>query len=108
LRRNQALKRGGGKIIQLDPKVLEETAASGTDDVRNQAIWREQIEQVRRALATLHPQERRCIEEAIFRGKTHHEISDQGGAPLGTVKSHIRRGMIKLRKKLRPNRNQTS
>ncbi len=69
--------------------------------MRAQAIWHEQIEQVRRALETLQPLERRYIEEAIFRGKTHHEISDEVGEPLGTVKSRIRRGMIKLRKILR-------
>ena len=101
LRRAKALKRGGGKIIQLSPEILEETAASSATDVRSQAIWHEQIEQVRKALSSLHPLERRYIEDAIFRGKTHHEISDEGGEPLGTVKSRIRRGMIKLRKRLR-------
>lgn len=108
LRRNKALKRGSGKIIPLSPELLSETAASSNSDVRAQAIWHEQIEQVRQALETLLPLERRYIEEAIFRGKTHHEISDDGGEPLGTVKSRIRRGMIKLRKKLRAKHTQKS
>jgi RNA polymerase sigma-70 factor (ECF subfamily) len=105
LRRRKALKRGSGKIISLSPELLAETAANPGSDVRAQAIWHEQIEQVRRALETLLPLERRYIEEAIFRGKTHHEIADEGGEPLGTVKSRIRRGMIKLRKRLRSQNN---
>ncbi|MGI9240774.1 MAG: RNA polymerase sigma factor [Verrucomicrobiales bacterium] len=105
LRRRKAIKRGSGKIIPLSPELIAETAASASSDVRAQAIWHEQIEQVRRALETLRPLERRYIEEAIFRGKTHHEISDEGGEPLGTVKSRIRRGMINLRKQLRTKNN---
>ncbi len=105
LRRRKALKRGGGKIIALSPEMLAETAATPASDVRAQAIWHEQIEMVRRALAKLGSLERRYIEESIFRGKTHHEISDEGGEPLGTVKSRIRRGMIKLRKSLREKTN---
>jgi len=103
LRRSKALKRGGGKIIPLEPDNIPEISAGSASDVRSQAIWHEQIEHVRKALDTLHPLERRYIELAIFRGCTHHEISDEGGEPLGTVKSRIRRGMIKLRKHLRIN-----
>ena len=101
LRRRKAVKRGSGKIIPLSPELLAEIAACPDSDVRAEAIWHEQIEQVRRALETLQPLERRYIEEAIFRGKTHLEISDERGEPLGTVKSRIRRGMIRLRKHLR-------
>lgn len=109
LRRRNALKRGGGgKIIRLDADVVPEAVAGIASEVRTQAIWHEQIDQVRRALASLHPLERRYIEQAIFSGRTHSEISDGGNEPLGTVKSRIRRGMIKLRKKLRDPANKPS
>ena len=49
------------------------------------------------ALSKLTPQQRKSIELAYFYGLTQTEISSQLGQPLGTVKSWIRLGMIKLR-----------
>lgn len=40
---------------------------------------------------------RDAIQLAYFKGMTHHEIADYLDRPLGTVKSHIRQGMEKLR-----------
>lgn len=49
------------------------------------------------ALAQLDPQPRQLIALAFFRGLTHDEIASHTGIPLGTVKSHIRRGMNTLK-----------
>lgn len=40
---------------------------------------------------------RDAIQLAYFKGMTHNEIADYLDRPLGTVKSHIRQGMEKLR-----------
>ena len=45
-----------------------------------------------RALAALSPEERMCVVLAYHEGMSHGEISDWLKMPLGTVKSHIRRG----------------
>lgn len=37
---------------------------------------------------------------AFFLGMTHLEIANKLGKPLGTVKSHIRAGMSRLRERL--------
>jgi RNA polymerase sigma factor (sigma-70 family) len=49
------------------------------------------------ALARLDPQPRQLIALAFFKGLTHDEIAAQTGVPLGTVKSHIRRGLATLK-----------
>ncbi len=49
-----------------------------------------------RALALLPPQARLCIVLSYHEGMSHAEIADTTGMPLGTVKSHIRRGTEKL------------
>ncbi len=55
---------------------------------------------VRMALAQLKPEQRQLIEIAFFTGLTHQEISDKLQLPLGTVKTRIRAGMVKLRELL--------
>ena len=55
---------------------------------------------VRNALATLEPEQREVIELAYFSGLTHSELAAKLGQPLGTVKTRIRTGMMKLRSML--------
>jgi len=49
------------------------------------------------ALQELPTDYRDAIQLAYFRGMTHTEISEHLNKPLGTIKSHIRQGMEKLR-----------
>jgi len=53
-----------------------------------------------RALATLPEDVRLCIVLAYHERMTHAEITEFTGIPLGTVKSHIRRGTTKLQEEL--------
>lgn len=52
---------------------------------------------VRRLLACLRPEEREVLELALGAGLTQPEIAERTGLPLGTVKSHARRGLLRLR-----------
>jgi RNA polymerase sigma-70 factor (ECF subfamily) len=52
------------------------------------------------ALSSLEPEQRVAIELAFYSGLSQSEIADRLSKPLGTVKAHIRRGMLKLRDKL--------
>jgi len=55
---------------------------------------------VRAALERLPGEQRDAIVAAFFSGMTQLEISEKTGAPLGTVKARIRRGLLKLREHL--------
>ena len=55
---------------------------------------------VRVALGQLRADQRRLILMAFFDGASHGDIAQRTGMPLGTVKSHIRRGMESLRAEL--------
>lgn len=55
---------------------------------------------VRDALTRLRADQRQLILMAFFEGASHGDIAARTGMPLGTVKSHIRRGMESLRAEL--------
>ena len=57
-------------------------------------------EKVRVLMNSLPEAQRRAIELAFFEGMTHSEISAAIGQPLGTVKSWIRGGLLRLRESL--------
>ena len=53
-----------------------------------------------KAMANLSPDQREAIELAFFSGLSHTEVAAQKGLALGTVKTRIRLGMLRLRKLL--------
>lgn len=52
------------------------------------------------ALSSLRPVERLCVVLSYAEGMTHGEIVEATGLPLGTVKSHVKRGGDKLKSML--------
>jgi RNA polymerase sigma-70 factor (ECF subfamily) len=68
-------------------------------------VWAEvsaglDAEMVRSALETLSDVQREALELAYFGGLTQFEIAERTGAPLGTVKSRMRLGLLAMRKSL--------
>jgi RNA polymerase sigma-70 factor (ECF subfamily) len=61
------------------------------------ALSGEQHRQVRAALVELSESERRAVTLSFFDGLSHAEIAAQLGEPLGTVKTRIRRALLRLR-----------
>lgn len=52
---------------------------------------------VRGCIARLEPVQRQLVALAFFRGYSHSEIADSTGLPLGTVKSHLRKALLRIR-----------
>ncbi|MCA1623505.1 MAG: sigma-70 family RNA polymerase sigma factor [Acidobacteria bacterium] len=52
------------------------------------------------AMKNLRPEQRQILHLSIVQGFSHQEISSALDIPLGTVKTHARRGLIKIREVL--------
>jgi RNA polymerase sigma-70 factor, ECF subfamily len=57
---------------------------------------------VREAVEKLSQDQREVLELAFFSSMTHAEIAEHLSQPLGTVKTRIRRGLLKLREVISP------
>ncbi len=62
----------------------------------------ERRRRVASAMAQLSPEQREAITTAYFSGLSHSEIAARLGKPLGTIKTRIRLGMMRLREILGP------
>lgn len=82
----------------LHPDGAELTYTKSEDPTPEQMAARHlRAGRVRAALDDLAPGQRRVLELACYEELSHAEIAERTGLPLGTVKSHARRGLAALR-----------
>lgn len=89
-----------GRAVQMVP--LTETV----EPAQTQVDMLEQDDTVRlakQALKELPDPQQQVIRHSIYDGLSHSQIAEKLGLPLGTVKTHARRGLMKLRDALRGN-----
>ncbi|MDQ1744099.1 MAG: polymerase sigma-70 factor, subfamily, partial [Pseudonocardiales bacterium] len=67
------------------------------DSVSEQVQTSLEAQRVRRVLADLTPVQREAVTLAYFGGYTHTEVAELLTVPLGTVKTRIRDGLIRMR-----------
>ena len=69
----------------------------GAEDVAQDLDRATRLDRARAVLDALPTAQRRMLELSLLEGKTHDEIARETDTPLGTVKSHIRRGLKRAR-----------
>jgi len=79
----------------MDPAEVLDTLAG--PDAPNPAETSLEAGRAARALAELRPEQRQVLELGIMHGLTQSEIAARLGLPLGTVKSLMRRGLLRVR-----------
>ena len=94
------LRRADGALTHPEPESLVDDPNDADDNPAQLLSLAQRDRCLQSALDRLDPLPRQLLSLAFYRGLTHEEISEQEHIPLGTVKSHIRRALIGLRKVL--------
>jgi RNA polymerase sigma factor (sigma-70 family) len=86
------------RAVPTDPDDFAASALMSLEHNPEDAVLRGDVRQVvGTALSGLPPEQRRAVVLAAVYGRTAAEISEQESIPLGTAKTRIRSGLIKLR-----------
>jgi RNA polymerase sigma-70 factor (ECF subfamily) len=56
-----------------------------------------EAQQAAEAMRNLRPEQQQVLRLSIIQGMSHEEIAEATGMPLGTVKTHARRGILQVR-----------
>lgn len=80
-----------------DVKIGIRDFVPSVDDVAHGAEVRIEHERVKKAMAQLTELQRQAISLAYYGGYSHSEVAEQLSIPIGTVKTRLRDGMIRLR-----------
>ncbi len=95
------LRRRLGRRAESAASEAGESLASGARSAVEELALRDEGARARAALSELRPEQRRVIELSVLEGLSHQQIADTTGMPLGTVKTHARRGLQRVRELLR-------
>jgi RNA polymerase sigma factor (sigma-70 family) len=86
------------RAVPTDPNDFAAAAMMSLEHNPEDAVRRHDVgETVRAALATLPVEQQRAVILAAVYGRTALEISEEEGIPLGTAKTRIRSGLLRLR-----------
>jgi RNA polymerase sigma-70 factor, ECF subfamily len=93
------------RLIDRIRHVQRRISADSIEDIlaepstRDDKVMQTNVEarEAAKAVDQLRPEQRQVLQMSIVHGLSHQEIADATGMPLGTVKTHARRGIIQVR-----------
>lgn len=98
--RRRLIDRARAKGRQPATEMMHEGTVAPADPRSDQVEVSDDAQRAARALATLSQDQQRVLRLSVHQGLSHEQIAQATGLPLGTVKTHIRRGLIRVREML--------
>jgi len=92
LRQRKTRLEAAGVTIENSPEPVSSEASPEEQTVRGQRSAR-----VQSVLSELPSEQREAVVMAFFGGLSHSELAERLGQPLGTVKTRIRSGLLRMR-----------
>ena len=93
------------QAVPTDPDDFTASAMLSPENNPEDVVRRGDVRDLMRAaLADLPPEQRRAVVLAAVYGRTASEIGEEEGIPLGTAKTRIRTGLIRLRRAVEQSR----
>lgn len=88
--------------IQRQPRSdsIEDMVVEPSNRVDEQMQICVEAKEAARVMNDLRPEQRQVLQLSIYQGLSHQEIASLTGMPIGTVKTHARRGLIQIREAL--------
>ena len=95
--RRRLIDRSRRRKRRIDAAALPDAVPAEAPPRADASERREQAARAEAAMEELRPEQQRVLRLSIYHGASHEEIARSTGLPLGTVKTHARRGLIRLR-----------
>lgn len=89
--------RSNKRYQRVGTLVDDQAVESGGDAPIAGAILDEEAMRAKAAIEQLRPEQQKVIRLAIAENWTHERIAEHLDMPLGTVKTHLRRGLLRVR-----------
>jgi RNA polymerase sigma-70 factor (ECF subfamily) len=87
-------------VAMIARRRLIDSGRSESVDFEQRTAEVDEAQRAMQAMEQLSEDQQRVLKLAVYRGLTHDEIAQATGLPLGTVKTHARRGLIRVRELL--------
>jgi len=82
---------------QINADSLEDVLSEPAKDYTREMQICIEAKEIASAMKDLRPEQQKVLYLSIVQGLSHQEIADLTGMPVGTVKTHARRGLIQIR-----------
>ena len=102
LTRSRALDRLRYRTRRGKEQEIAKDMPTTTPSLEQELLVQDRINRIKQALAQLPAEQRQVLEMSYFDGLSHLEMALKINVPLGTIKTRIRLGIIKLKQILSP------
>ena len=82
---------------RISADALDDLVAEPSDGLEGKLQSLVEAREAAKALNALRPEQIKVLQLSIVQGMSHQEIAEATGMPVGTVKTHARRGILQAR-----------
>lgn len=98
--RRRVIDRWRKKRREPKSEVITEVTDPAAPPEKDEVALHDEAARIQRMMTRLRPEQQKVLDLSIFQGLSHRDIAGKLDLPLGTVKTHVRRGLMRVREML--------